>query len=92
MRILTWVGLALALTGAMATTAEAQRRGGSSSEYYEWQSEHRGPVRGFSGWVPGGRRSLYCDYIRVPNRECTETASGKRRCRVTSWTLTQHCS
>jgi hypothetical protein len=46
MRSVIWLGMALALTGAMATVAEARKRGGSSSEYYEWQSEHRGPVHG----------------------------------------------
>ncbi|MFM9850699.1 MAG: hypothetical protein ACKVP3_26670 [Hyphomicrobiaceae bacterium] len=91
MRKLIWVGTALVLAGAIATAAEARKRGGSSSEYYEWQSEHRGPAHGYSGWVPGGRRSLYCDYQRIPNRECTVTASGKRRCKATSWTLKQYC-
>lgn len=91
MRKLIWVGAALVLAVAMATAAEARKRGGSSSEYHEWQSEHRGPAHGYSGWVPGGRRSLYCDYQRIPNRECTVTASGKRRCKATSWTLKQYC-
>jgi hypothetical protein len=77
----------------MAPPAEARQRGGGgpSSEYYEWQSQSRNPVHGYSGWVAGGRRGLYCDYQRIPNRECTTTSSGKRRCQATSWTLKQYC-
>jgi hypothetical protein len=91
MRSVAWIVLGLALISAMPSAAEARSRGGPSSEYYEWQSEHRGPAHGYSGWVPGGRRGLYCDYQRIPNRECTTTASGKRRCRAASWTLKQYC-
>lgn len=92
MRSLAWIGVGLALIGAMATAADARSRSGPSSEYYEWQRQTRGPEHGYSGWVPGvGRRGLYCDYQRIPNRECTVSASGKRRCRATSWTLKQYC-
>jgi hypothetical protein len=91
MRSLAWVGIGLGLMGGVSATADARSRSGPSSEYYAWQSEHRSPVHGYSGWVPGGRRSLYCDYQRIPNRECTVSTSGKRRCRATSWTLKQHC-
>lgn len=64
-----------------------------AGQYYQWQHETKDPVKGYSGWagIGNGKRSLYCDYIRVPNRECVMLPSGKERCKVTSWTLTQTC-
>lgn len=83
-----WAGLAaIAIAAALiggAGTAEA-RRG-----YYSWTSEHAGPVRGYSGFAGFGARRYYCDYQRIPNREC-RTVRGKERCKVVSWTLRQHC-
>ena len=58
MRSVAWIVLGLALMSAMPSAAEARSRGGPSSEYYEWQSQHRGPAHGYSGWMPGGRRGL----------------------------------
>jgi hypothetical protein len=87
-----WVGLPLLLAGSMLISAQAGARDrGPSSRYYERQIETDRPYHGYSGWVGIGPRSLYCDYQRLPNRECTRTSSGKRRCRVTSWTLKQYC-
>lgn len=80
----------VALCAVLPAGAQA-RRGGSASDYYERQTESKGPEHGYSGWVWGGRRSYYCDYQRLPNRECTTLKSGKQRCRVTSWTLKQYC-
>ena len=85
-----------ALCGLLAlslvpTLAEARSRSWSSNGYYERESESRGPQHGYSGWVWGGSRSYYCDYQRLPNRECVTLKSGKQRCRVTSWTLKQYC-
>lgn len=76
--------------GILAAPADARDRS-PSSEYYERQTESDRPVHGYSGWVWGGRRGLYCDYQRIPNRECTTSRSGKRNCRVTNWTLKQYC-
>ena len=80
----------VALGLLMPLTAQAKGKG---SQYYEWQTESAGPMHGYSGWagIGNGRRSLYCDYIRVPNRECVTLKSGKESCRVTSWTLKQTC-
>ena len=77
----------IALSLLMPAGAQAQ------GKYYQWQYETKGPVHGYSGWagISNGRRNLYCDYIRVPNRECVVLKSGKERCQVTSWTLEQTC-
>ncbi|HVY42124.1 MAG TPA: hypothetical protein VG966_03785 [Hyphomicrobiaceae bacterium] len=84
------IGGLVALGLLMPVSAQAQHRG---SEYQEWQFETKGPVHGYSGWagLGNGRRNYYCDYQRIPNRECVTLKSGKERCRVTSWTLKQTC-
>jgi hypothetical protein len=89
-RILAGASL-VALGVMLAASAVSARDRSPSSQYYERQTESDRPVRGYSGWVGFGARSLYCDYQRLPNRECTRTSSGKQRCRVTSWTLKQYC-
>jgi hypothetical protein len=58
---------------------------------YERETTTRGPVHGFSGAVRFGARNYWCDYRRIPNRQCVVTRSGGQRCRVTSWTLQQYC-
>jgi hypothetical protein len=80
----------LALGLLMPVGAQAKGKG---SSYYEWQYETKDPVHGYSGFagIGNGRRSLYCDYHRLPNRECITLKSGKQRCKVVSWTLKQMC-
>jgi len=46
-----------------------------------------GPVKGYSGFAGG----YYCDYQRVPNRQCVVTASGGESCKIVNWTLKQVC-
>ena len=93
MRSLAWVGLGLALIGRNGDgSGGAQAGADRPASTTNGNDKHRGPEHGYSGWVPGaGRRGLYCDYQRIPNRECTVSASGNRRCRATSWTLKQYC-
>ena len=81
--------LAAALTAPLlaATTAEAQFRRGVKP-YYSESYETPGPERGYEGWVAP---DYYCSYKRYPNRECSTDASGRERCRVTSWRLEQTC-
>jgi hypothetical protein len=70
--------------------AEA-RRGFTDAAWYEEDTETKGPVRGYSGPVWGGRRNYWCDYQRIPNRQCTTLANGREKCRVVKWTLKQYC-
>mgnify|MGYP000861050411 CR=1 FL=1 len=87
MRPILVAALAVAAFGAgIAASSPAEARRG----YYSWTSEHAGPVRGYSGFAGFGARRYYCDYQRHPNRECT-VSGGKKRCRIVSWTLRQHC-
>ena len=71
----------------------AAQAGGKGSQYYEWQSETKKPLHGYSGFsgISVGGRQLYCDYHRIPNRECVTLKSGEQRCKVTSWTLKEFC-
>lgn len=88
--LLARIGVLLVFVTLACPAVGARDRGGSS-QYYERQIETDRPVHGYSGWVWGGSRSLYCDYQRLPNRECKSDRAGKQRCRVTSWTLKQYC-
>jgi hypothetical protein len=87
--------LALLLAGAGVLAApglpaEARSRGDTN-----WSSvsiETQGPTRGYSGFLRIGPRNYYCDYQRIPNRQCTIDGRGNERCRIVSWTLKQSCS
>jgi hypothetical protein len=71
-----------------ASAAEARRGGGVIERSYVVP----GPYRGYSGFVPGtGPRSVYCDYQRIPNRECKVGRDGRERCKIVNWTLKQAC-
>jgi hypothetical protein len=80
-----------AICAVAGSEAAAARDRSPSSKYYEWQTESDWPAHGYSGWVGGGRRGLYCDYQRLPNRECKQLPGGRQKCRATSWTLKQYC-
>jgi hypothetical protein len=93
MKSVLWGGAlgALALLPVVASTsAEAQRRRGGST-FEEAQIETQGPVKGYSGSPVGAGISVYCDYQRIPNRQCTIGKNGQEQCKVVSWTLKQYC-
>ena len=46
------------------------------------------PMHGFSGHASGG---YYCDYQRLPNRQCTVDRNGNEKCTIVSWTLREMC-
>lgn len=83
------------ILGVMAILALAclAPQGVQARDYYEWSTR-----RPFSGWVWGGRRSYYCDYIRYPKRDCRPRkvcrggrCSVQERCRVVGWDIRQSC-
>jgi len=90
--ILTAAAAAAIIAPMVAGTdnAEAKRRG-ASSYYYEKTFHTAGPSRGFEGFLSEGPANTYCSYRREPNRQCYITRSGRERCKVVSWKLTQHC-
>lgn len=82
-QIMTVAVMGASLIGVTGqASAETPRRTGD----YSWQSTSPDPRRGYEGWIGTGRRTRYCSYYRVPNRECD-----RRGCRVTSWTMHQSC-
>jgi len=83
--------LAIVLVPVLASTSADARSRRSGSTYEEVQIETQGPVKGYSGSPVGAGISVFCDYQRIPNRQCTITASGQERCKVVSWTLKQYC-
>lgn len=91
--IATKISKVIFLGAAAATSAlvpflmsvPAEARGGS--EYFVQTYELNQPAHGVSGRV--GR--FYCDYQRLPNRQCTIGSDGREHCKIKSWTLRQHC-
>jgi hypothetical protein len=84
--------LAVGLVPILASTsAEAQRGRSGSSTYEEVQIETKGPVKGYSGSPVGAGVTVFCDYQRIPNRQCTIGIDGREKCKVVSWTLKQYC-
>ena len=93
------VALGLALIGgltmaiALPKVASAQYFTGVDGHRYYSESTSKRPRHGYSGFAFSGNplNPAYCSYQRIPNRACRTTRSGKRRCRVVSWTLKQYC-
>jgi hypothetical protein len=76
---------------AIAVGALAAAAGTAHGQYYARNWHERtittpGPTRGYTGSVRVGARKYWCDYVRYPNRECS---NGK--CRIVSWDLKQRC-
>lgn len=71
----------------------AAQAGNKGSQYFEWQTQTKKPLHGYSGFsgISIGGRQLYCDYHRIPNRQCVILKSGEQRCKVTGWTLKEFC-
>ena len=46
------------------------------------------PERGYQG----GTETVYCSYRNEPKHVCTTTRDGRRKCRVTGWTLIESCN
>lgn len=81
--------LALTLTALAGLTAslgatDAQARGGK--EHFVQDYKFAKPMHGYSGRAG----NYYCDYVRMPDRQCA-VVSGVERCRVVGWTLRQTC-
>ncbi len=79
------------LAPVVASTSAEARKGGYSSTLEEIEIQTQGPVKGYSGSPPGAGSLVYCDYQRIPNRQCTIGANGQERCKIVNWTLKQYC-
>jgi len=79
--------VSVALLASFATYDPAEARRSRGKDVIEKHYITDRPVRGFSGFAGG----YYCDYRRVPNRQCTVLADGRESCRIVNWTLTQAC-
>lgn len=64
---------------ALPLGSEAQARG---KDYFSQTYQFKKPMHGYSGHSG----NYYCDYQRLPNKTCKGG-----RCKITSWTLRQHC-
>lgn len=86
--MLTKVSFALAFIIAAATSfaaaTPADAKGGKP--HFVQDYHFKKPMHGYSGRAG----EFYCDYVRLPERRCTLTATGER-CRVVGWTLRQTC-
>lgn len=78
---------AAAILTQIAVPDAAHASKGRGKDVFERHYVTPGPVKGHTGFVGG----YFCDYKRVPNRKCVVMASGKERCLIVNWTLTQAC-
>jgi hypothetical protein len=81
---------ALAIAFAVAATAfagTAAQAGGHGKEMFVQDYQFNKPMHGYSGQSGG----YYCDYQRLPNRQCSVDASGHETCKIVSWTLREMC-
>lgn len=83
--------IAAGMTGASSEASAQISFGWGGSATRERVIESRRPLRGYSGFIRHGNRTLYCDYVRYPNRSCSIDRAGRERCRITSWRLVQSC-
>jgi len=79
------IAAALLANVAAPDSAEARRSRGKDVIEKHYITDR--PVKGFSGFAGG----YYCDYKRVPNRQCVLLPNGQESCRIVNWTLTQAC-
>ena len=79
---------ALALAGSLAARADQPwPTHRDASGYTDYSDKHtKPPQHGYSGFVGDPLRQSYCDYRRIPERDCSGV-----HCRVTGWTLQQYC-
>ena len=89
---LTLIG-SLVMAVALPKAASAQYFTGADGYRYYSERTSKRPRHGYAGFAFSGDplNPAYCSYQRIPNRECRTVRSGKRRCRVVSWTLKQYC-
>ena len=78
---------AAAFVAQIAAPDVAHARKGRGKEVFEKHFITDGPVKGYSGFVGG----YFCDYKRVPNRQCVLLPNGQEKCKIVNWTLTQAC-
>ena len=78
---------AAVLFAQFASPDVAHARKGRGKDVIEKHFITDGPVKGYSGFAGG----YYCDYQRVPNRQCVITPSGHESCKIVNWTLKQVC-
>jgi hypothetical protein len=83
--------MAVALLAPMVASSPAEARKGYGSTLEEVEIQTQGPVKGYSGSPVGAGPLVYCDYQRIPNRQCTIGANGQERCKIVNWTLKQFC-
>lgn len=81
------LGAAAVLAAQIAAPDIAHARRSHGKSPIEKHFVTAGPVKGYSGFAGG----YYCDYQRIPNRECTITPSGREHCKIVNWTLKQVC-
>jgi hypothetical protein len=79
------------VAAACLVAGPAAAGGVTEAAWYEEDYQTKGPARGYSGSVWGGRRNYWCDYQRIPNRQCTTLVNGRQKCKVVNWTLKQYC-
>lgn len=79
--------IAIAVAAAVSAFAGAAEAGGRGKEMFVQDYQFSKPMHGYSGQAGG----YYCDYQRLPNRQCTIDASGRETCRIVSWTLREMC-
>lgn len=78
---------AAALFAQVAAPDVAHAGRGRGKHIIEQHYVMDGPGKGFSGFAAG----YYCDYQRIPNRQCVVTPSGRESCKIVNWTLKQVC-
>jgi hypothetical protein len=83
--------LAATVMALLAAVPAQARSDVVKAAWYQENYTTRGPARGYSGPVWGGRRNYWCDYQRIPNRQCVTLSNGREKCRVVNWTLKQYC-
>ncbi|MEQ1717623.1 MAG: hypothetical protein ABL907_16865 [Hyphomicrobium sp.] len=78
------IAAAIATVAGMSLISTAAEAGGRGRQLYIETYNFKKPMHGYSGHAGNS----YCDYQRLPQRQCN--ASGTS-CTITGWTLQQIC-
>jgi hypothetical protein len=82
------IAAALAVVGSgLALSISAANAAGGAKEFFVQDYQFKKPMHGYSGYS----NNYYCDYQRLPNRQCFTKRDGTEKCVILGWTLREMC-
>lgn len=78
---------ACAFAAVAALVAGSPAEAGTGRQLFMKEYTFAKPMHGYSGHAG----NYYCDYQRVPQRQCVIDGRGNEHCKIVAWTLRELC-